>query len=154
MFRIKYRSEKGNYASTLRPIFNNEIIAVFGGVPIDFNETLRLGDRESFALQVGLNRYIYLDAPYRFFNHSCEPNCGLTPGLELIAIRDIEQGEELSYDYSTTMLEQHWEMKCNCGASRCRKRITDFNLLPHDIRKFYLDRNLVQSFILHALKVG
>jgi SET domain-containing protein len=36
-----------------------------------------------------------------FFNHSCDPNCGFQAIDEslVVAIRDIEVGEELTYDY-------------------------------------------------------
>lgn len=43
----------------------------------------------------------------RFVNHSCEPNCkmdmwtvGGRPRMALFAGRDIELGEELTYDYN------------------------------------------------------
>src|SRR6201996_7961834 len=38
----------------------------------------------------------------RFFNHSCNPNCESTvekKRLYIVALRDVEPGEELTYDY-------------------------------------------------------
>lgn len=46
----------------------------------------------------------------RFVNHSCEPNCEMqkwsVSGLSrmgLFALRDIQPGEELSYDYNFSL---------------------------------------------------
>src|SRR3990167_6906973 len=44
-----------------------------------------------------------------FFNHSCNPNSGLVvEGMKayLVAIRNIVEGEEVTWDYSTTMDEE------------------------------------------------
>ena len=42
---------------------------------------------------------------WRFLNHSCEPNAFLR-GLTLIALDDIREGAEITFDYNTT----EWEM--------------------------------------------
>jgi len=56
------------------------------------------------------------------FNHSCEPNLGFSNSITLIAIRDIEEGEELVFDYAFNETV-HNNMNCNCGSERCRKEI-------------------------------
>jgi hypothetical protein len=56
-------------------------------------------------------------------NHSCQPNTAYD-GLNVIAIRHIEKGEELTLDYAT-FLDEHMEpFECQCGSTNCRKRIT------------------------------
>jgi SET domain-containing protein len=58
--------------------------------------------------------------PGFLINHSCEPNCGSTSGdFGMVAMRDIEAGEELTYDYAMTDAG-NYEMKCNCGTRSCR----------------------------------
>jgi|SRR5712671_334554 len=77
----------------------------------------------------------------RFINHSCAPNCEtvIERGRVFIeAIRDIEPGEELGYDYQLT-----WEStddpteldnyKCRCGARHCRGTMLDKQ--PTDLRR-------------------
>lgn len=64
----------------------------------------------------------------RWINHSCEPNCEAIEEDDRIfiyAMRDIEPGEELSYDYALELDEPITkktiqEFKCQCGTSRCR----------------------------------
>ena len=58
-----------------------------------------------------------------FINHSCDPNCE-TDELEgrvwIIALRDIEAGEELTYDYNLYDGEDDDVSPCACGAKNCR----------------------------------
>lgn len=64
----------------------------------------------------------------RFINHSCDPNCEviLTDGRPLVeAIRALERGEELSYDYNLTREpedppEIELVFACRCRAASCR----------------------------------
>jgi SET domain-containing protein len=64
----------------------------------------------------------------RYINHSCDPNCETVTEDRRIfieAIKDIEAGEELAYDY---MIERDHEdppnieevFGCRCGATACR----------------------------------
>ncbi|CAF0945321.1 unnamed protein product [Brachionus calyciflorus] len=59
-----------------------------------------------------------------YFNHSCDPNCGfLAIDTSLVvAIRDIEPGEELTYDYQCMDTEASFYagLNCKCGSFKCR----------------------------------
>ena len=61
-----------------------------------------------------------------YINHSCTPNIGMDDCLTIIAIRDIEKGEELVCDYAFWEADENWKLKCdcNCGSEKCRKIIT------------------------------
>lgn len=57
-----------------------------------------------------------------FLNHSCDPNCETDERrghIYIRAIRDIEAGEELTYDYNLYDGEEEDNL-CNCGAAICR----------------------------------
>lgn len=56
-------------------------------------------------------------------NHSCSPNTAYK-GLNLVAIRQISAGEELTMDYSELLNESAETFDCQCGAPGCRKKIT------------------------------
>jgi SET domain-containing protein len=57
-----------------------------------------------------------------FINHSCDPNCETHEEKGRVwikAIRKIEPGEEITYDYCLYDGDEH-EAACNCGARKCR----------------------------------
>lgn len=118
---------------------------------LNFASTTFLNDRESHALQVDHDKYFLCEVPFLYVNHSCNPNCGVYNGTDLISLVPVKKGEELFWDYSTSMLERHWTMKCLCGEKKCRKIITDFDLLPHNLQLKYMELNLAFPFISQFL---
>ncbi|MGV0958929.1 MAG: SET domain-containing protein [Limnohabitans sp.] len=64
----------------------------------------------------------------RWINHSCNPNCEADEDNERIfikALRNIQAGEELNYDYGLIIDEPYTkkllaEYPCWCGAKNCR----------------------------------
>jgi hypothetical protein len=83
-------------------------------------------------------------------NHSCTPNTGLRfgeDGVILVALRDILPGEEIAWDYSTTLGPDAWAMPCACGSAACRGRIGGFATLPEERQRWFLDRELVAPFL-------
>lgn len=86
-----------------------------------------------------------------FVNHSCNPNAGLkieNRKATLVSIKNIKTGQEITWDYSTTMDEDDWEIDCTCGSKNCRKRITDFKYLPKEVRRKYVRIGVVPQYIL------
>lgn len=56
-------------------------------------------------------------------NHSCDPNTRYE-GLNVVALRNIQKGEELTLNY-TDFLDEYMEpFDCRCGAVNCRGRVT------------------------------
>lgn len=56
-------------------------------------------------------------------NHSCAPNT-VCHGLDVIALRNIKAGEELTLDYANFLDESAESFMCRCGAVSCRGEIT------------------------------
>ncbi|MGH7525262.1 MAG: SET domain-containing protein [Gemmatimonadales bacterium] len=130
------------------PISAGKTILEFDGPIASHDEILAMGEAQAYALQVGPDRYIDTRPPGRFTNHSCEPNAGIAGDHLLVGLRDIGVGEEIQFDYSTTMSENHWTMDCRCSRSRCRRTIGDFHLLPFALQAHYVGLGVVQSFIV------
>ncbi|HEX2533257.1 MAG TPA: SET domain-containing protein-lysine N-methyltransferase [Chitinophagaceae bacterium] len=128
------------------------VICTITGPEIDFEDTLKLGAQESHAVQIDIGRYLLCDPPFLFTNHSCTPNCGINDQMEMFALRRIRENEELFWDYSTSMFERHWTMKCHCGAKQCRHTIRDFDLLPDELQQYYLQLDIVFPFIVRELQ--
>jgi len=52
-------------------------------------------------------------------NHCCNPNTGYL-GLNVIALNDISNGEELTLDYTSFLDENMEPFHCGCGSKDCR----------------------------------
>ncbi len=52
-------------------------------------------------------------------NHSCNANCAYD-GLNVIALRNIKKGEELTLDYAHFLDKNMEPFHCNCGSAKCR----------------------------------
>ena len=90
-------------------------------------------------------------------NHSCAPNAGLRftdDGVFLVAIRAIAAGEEISWDYSTTLRESNWHMLCQCKAPECRRVIGNFESLDVERQEWFRARNLVAPYLRRRDEVG
>lgn len=104
------------------------------------------------SYQLEQDLYLYPETPEgRYINHSCDPNAGLRDDLEMVALRDIQAGEEVFFDYSTTMSERSWTMPCRCGSQLCRGEISDFHDLPLAAKRRYLEAGVVQRFIIREV---
>lgn len=68
----------------------------------------------------------------KYMNHSCEPNTMSTAWGFDIAVRDIEQDEELTCEYGMLNIEHN--MSCGCESFGCRGEVTPFDLVSqhHD----------------------
>jgi hypothetical protein len=131
-----------------RDFFEGELLFRFSGPIITLGQAVDKGEAEGNVLQIAPATYIDLEPPGVFANHSCEPNAGLRDLVSGFALRPIACGEEILYDYSTTMSEQRWTMRCHCGTPSCRGVIGDFHDLPLELQRRYLAMRIVQPFIV------
>lgn len=91
------------------------------------------------ALQVDYDLYA---VPRRgsagwYANHSCEPNCVIRGERSVVARRDVQRGEELTFDYSTNVGWEGYRMDCHCGAKGCRGVVTDYKSLGEETKRSY-----------------
>lgn len=146
----------GNFAT--RAIETGELITVLGGERVgraEISRRIALGiEHVDDPVQLGEDLYLDLDEPSNTFNHSCNPNAGFRDEYVLFALRDIEEGEEIGYDYATTIISQTgWTMECNCGASTCRKIVGDATTLPETILRRYIELDALPTFIKSKLQI-
>lgn len=87
---------------------------------------------------VAKDQWIDPDKPFKFINHSCEPNAGVKGKINIVAIKNIKEGEEITIDYSIIEGDDMWEMKCSCGSPKCRGIIRSVQFLPVKTFKKYL----------------
>ena len=128
--KVKKSSIVGKGLFAIEPIKKGGIICIKGGRIVDLKASTKLekivGDSffqidDNFVLGP-LNKK-EVSKIMMFLNHSCNPNVGIRGEITCVAMNDIKKGEELMFDYAM-MVNDHWEMKCNCGQKNCRKIIT------------------------------
>ncbi len=115
------------------------IITKFKG-PLKFKINKNKRDALSHPDWVGVKKDYWMDPekPQKFFNHSCEPNASIHKKIEIVALRNIKEGEEITFDYSIIEGDPRWEMACNCGQKNCRKIIRSVHFIPKNQFEKYL----------------
>jgi hypothetical protein len=147
-------TEKGKSVFADKDFAAGEFIIQFSGDIYSKDQYLKLVNPENnHFLQIDNDLFIGpTDTIDDYINHSCNPNCGLKyigTKVLLFAIKRISKGDEISFDYSTTMDEDFWEMKCCCGEKICRGMIRDFKYLPEAQQQRYISLGIVPDFILN-----
>lgn len=98
-------------------------------------------DRHSHSIQTDWNTHVVVDLPARFINHSCEANTGIldnnSGAYDFIALRDIQDGEELFWDYDAAEFEISSPFQCSCGSPNCRGVLKGFKYNEKLIRDQY-----------------
>ena len=140
------RHGKGLFAT--EPIQEGELVFFVCGKIVTFEEGLTLPCGGDHSVQIGPNLYVDPDFPSKFTNHSCNPSCGIRDDLAVVAIREIQPGEEINFDYSTCIQEGFFRMQCHCGEPTCRGEIGDFGELPDELKLKYIRMGMVQPFIM------
>lgn len=109
------------------PIQKGELLVLWGGKVVTEDELdYNMPDFTQRVLQIDDRLYLLTPSlePGDCFNHSCNPNAGFTGQIGLVAMRDIEAGEEIHLDYAMCDSAPYDEFDCACGAPGCRGRIT------------------------------
>jgi len=132
---------KGWGAFVTEPIEAGETVAGFGGWVMSSAMLSDLShDRQSRSIQIDTDLFL-VSAPTPeagdMLNHSCEPNCGLLGSQLLVAMRDIEVGEELSFDYAMCDASDYDEFTCLCSAPTCREVVTGADWRDETLQQRY-----------------
>jgi len=116
---------------SLQTIKKGEKIIQYKGEKISGEEGTRRSEQHDFLTYIfTLNDKFDIDGAVngnesRFANHSCIPNSEIDifgEEIWIIADKDIEKGEEITYDYA---LDADEILECKCGAKDCRGYIND-----------------------------
>jgi len=96
-----------------RPIPNSSVVLSLA------SEVTRITEPTATSIQVGINEHID-GPPTLYLNHSCEPNVFVDAStLDIIAIRDIELGEDIQFFYPANEWHMSVPFECNCGTKSC-----------------------------------
>ena len=131
---IRDAGSKGQGVFTLSPIRKGTKVLSMEGTTLPSSALTE----DLLALQVGPDLWLCSDGSKidDMVNHSCEPNVGFVDGTPtLYAIQDIAVGEEICWDYTTSISEPGWALECCCGLPKCRGIIRPWGELSSQDRK-------------------
>ena len=139
---VRQTADRGGHTVVAnQAIRKGELIVVWSGKLVDGDELQSLpADVRRYSLQVEENHYLVSLSdcePPDFVNHCCTPNAGLAGQISLVAMRDIQAGEEVTYDYAMSDGSSYDEFPCGCGSRHCRGRVSGDDWLRADLWKRY-----------------
>lgn len=129
-----------------------------GDTVLKFERPILRPNRQAKATAIQLDYDLYLDTdPIEvrdFLNHECSPNCKIdVTKLELVAVKEIDEGEEITFNYCTTefdLLAKNESFTCLCDSAECLGVINGFYhltseqktkikdlLIPYLLEKYY-----------------
>jgi SET domain-containing protein len=114
-----------------------EVVAAFDGILLGFSSDKWTDDTLNHAIQCGPALWRDATGIARLINHSCEANCGIKDYFNIVAMRTIEPGEEITWDYEMSERSSWWRMECQCGTASCRTLIGNFDNMPPEVRQRY-----------------
>lgn len=129
---------------------NHKGVGVFAAAKFSVHQIVVRGDLvrdvakgDARGFQISGIRFVLLSGLLPKLNHSCDPNCGLktngTGGFDIVAMRDIEVGEEIHIDYAMTRYSLiDFPKECRCESDNCRSLITGWLGLSDEQKKDYI----------------
>jgi len=144
-----------SFAEVRQQLFNNQK-ALFalqsfqpGEMIAEFYAGTIASEPTYLTVQVDVGKHITLQPEFlQYINHSCEPNVFFnTTTMQLIALKEIQQEEELTFFYPSTEWEMIQPFNCYCGSINCLREIRGAAYLPKNIWKQYR----LTDFILQQL---
>jgi uncharacterized protein len=134
---------QGRGLFAVEPVAEGDVVAVKGGHVVTTEVLRKLPIKlQNSDIQISddLHLVALTEEEYEpvmlFINHSCEPNVGFAGNVILVAMRDIEAGEELTTDYAL-FDDYGGSMACNCGTRLCRGRIDGKDWQRSDLQARY-----------------
>ncbi len=105
-----------------------------------------------FTVQIARNKHTHV-GKLAALNHSCMPNVILdTENMQMVACRDIEKGEELSFFYPSTEWEMNAPFICLCGASNCIHVVAGARFLPLSTLEHHYLNPHIRDLMIELLK--
>ncbi len=122
---------RGRHLVALRPIAaGQEILWIDGVMTTEPSRySVQVGHDEHVVPGIDISGCDSVDHGFwRYLNHSCDPN-GWLRGRELIALRDIQPNENVTFDYNSSEWDMAEPFACHCTSARCLGTIRGFRHL-------------------------
>lgn len=130
---------KGMFAG--EDVSRGERIQYIKGKPVR-NIIKSKDESEAITNWIGVSKKFWMNTegtPFRYINHSCDPNTAIMGTKTAVALRKIRKDEEITIDYSMSDADPYWKgIRCHCGAKDCRKEIRTIYTVPPEVFKRHM----------------
>ncbi len=101
------------------------------------------------TLQTELHQHITLYPEFlQYTNHSCNPNVFFnTTTFELITLKKIRTGDELTFFYPSTEWDMAQAFVCTCGYKNCLQNIRGASCLSKEILSQYMLTDFIKKML-------
>ena len=91
------------------------------------------------TVQTATSKHITLMPEFlQYINHSCAPNVFFdTTSMQLICLRPLQPGDELTFFYPSTEWDMAQPFVCNCGSEECLQLINGASHLSAETLRQY-----------------
>jgi hypothetical protein len=149
-----YKVISNHHFAQVRQNFKNQQNALFalqsfqpGDVIAEFYAGTISAEPTYLTVQVDVRKHITLQPEFlQYINHSSEPNVFFdTSTMQLVALREIQEEEEMTFFYPSTEWKMIQPFSCYCGSSNCLRQIRGAAYLSKNIRKQYRLTDFIQQ---------
>ncbi|MGH9932330.1 MAG: SET domain-containing protein-lysine N-methyltransferase [Pyrinomonadaceae bacterium] len=129
--KVRVRRVNGAYALiTDRAITADEVVFALEGEITEHPS--------KYSVQIGKHKHLEplshdpsdVKSLIHFFNHGCDPSTRINfEDLTVRALRDLEPGEEVTFNYNATEYEMANPFNCHCNSKNCLGYISGFKHL-------------------------
>ncbi len=149
------------YAEVLHSPANDQksLHATVSFAPGDVICTFSAGITQSYAtyltVQTGTHSHITLMPEFlQYINHSCVPNVFFdTTTMQLICLRALRPGDELTFFYPSTEWEMAQPFVCNCGSKKCLQLINGASHLSIETLSQYRLTDFIKQQVKQKLSL-
>lgn len=155
-----YRSVSNHVIAEVRQKLSNEQNALFalrsyqpGEVITDFSAGTISAEPTYLTVQVGVRKHITLQPEFlQYINHSCEPNVFFdTTTMELVALKEVQQQEEMTFFYPSTEWKMTQSFNCYCTSTGCIGEVRGAAFLSREAQSTYRFTDFIQQQLAKRL---
>ena len=149
-----YRTISYHVIAERRQKLSNDQNALFasqsfqsGEVIAEFSAGTIAAEPTYLTVQVGIGKHITLQPEFlQYINHSCDPNVFFnTTTMQLVALKEIQQQEEMTFFYPSTEWEMTQTFNCYCGCQYCIGEIRGAAFLSKEAQDKYRFTDFIQQ---------
>jgi len=138
--RMQRLSDNQNALLAKRSFRPGEVVSDFWAGTISAEPTY-------LTIQLDVAKHVTMQPEFlQYINHSCAPNVFFdTTAMQVVALKHIEEGEEMTFFYPSSEWEMKQPFQCYCGSPACLGEIKGSAYIAKNVLKQYRLTDFIQQ---------